>query len=114
VSGDKIYNQASLELEGFYRPFNITEKTATESWHGEGTSNSRPLLSWNDATNNTQASTRFLENGDYLKLKNLQLGYNFSSALLSRLKISSTRFYVSVQNVFTITKYTGLDPEMTT
>jgi TonB-linked SusC/RagA family outer membrane protein len=114
VSGDKIYNQVAMDIEGFYRPFNITEKTATQSWHGAGTSNTLPLLSWNDATNNTQTSTRFLESGDYLKLKNLQVGYELTSAMLSRLKISSTRFYVSIQNVFTITKYSGLDPEMTT
>ena len=114
VSGDKIYNQVAMDIEGFYRPFNITEKTATQSWHGQGTSNTLPLLSWNDATNNTQTSTRFLESGDYLKLKNLQVGYELTSAMLSRLKITSTRFYVSIQNVFTITKYSGLDPEMTT
>jgi TonB-dependent starch-binding outer membrane protein SusC len=114
VTGDKIYNQVAMDIEGFYRPFNVTEKTALDSWHGEGTSNTRPLLSWNDATNNTQTSTRFLETGDYLKLKNLQVGYNFSNAVLSRLKMHSIRFYVSVQNVFTITKYSGLDPEMTT
>jgi TonB-dependent starch-binding outer membrane protein SusC len=114
VSGDKIYNQVAMDIVGFYRPFNITEKTATESWHGTGTSNTRPLLSWTDATNNTETSTRFLESGNYLKLKNLQLGYNFSSALLSKLKMHSIRFYISVQNVFTITKYTGQDPEMTT
>lgn len=114
VNGDKIYNQVAMDIDGFYRPFNITEATATQSWHGEGTSNTRPLLSWNDATNNTQMSTRFLENGAYLKLKNLQVGYNLSNNALSRLKIESMRFYVSVQNVFVITKYTGQDPEMTT
>ena len=114
VRGDKIYNQVAMDIDGFYRPFNITEKTATESWHGAGTSNTRPLLSWTDATNNTETSTRFLESGDYLKLKNIQLGYDFSSALLSKLKMRSIRFYISVQNVFTITKYTGQDPEMTT
>ena len=114
VSGDKIYNQVGMDIEGFYRPFNVTQKTATESWHGEGTSNTLPLLSWNDATNNTQMSTRFLESGSYLKLKNIQVGYDLTSAALARLKISSMRFYASVQNVFTITKYSGLDPEMTT
>jgi len=114
VRGDKIYNQVAMDIVGFYRPFNITEKTANDSWHGAGTSNTRPLLSWTDATNNTQTSTRFLESGDYLKLKNIQLGYNFSSAMLSKLKMRSVRFYISVQNVFTITKYTGQDPEMTT
>ena len=114
VSGDKIYNQIGMDIEGFYRPFNITEKTATQSWHGEGTSNTLPLLSWTDAQNNTQMSTRFLESGSYLKLKNIQLGYNLTSAALARLKIASMRLYVSVQNVFTITKYSGSDPEMTT
>jgi hypothetical protein len=114
VQGDKIYNQIGTDIEGFYRPFNVTEKTAAQSWHGEGTSNTLPLLSWTDAVNNTQMSTRFLESGSYLKLKNIQFGYDLSTAALSRLKIASMRFYVSVQNVFTITKYTGLDPEMTT
>jgi len=113
VKGDKIYNQVGMDIEGFYRPFNVTEKTATQSWHGEGTSNTLPLLSWNDATNNTQMSTRFLESGSYLKLKNIQLGYNLTSAALARLRISSMHFFASVQNVFTITKYSGMDPEMT-
>jgi len=114
VYGDKIYNQVAMDIDGFYRPFDITQKTANDSWHGPGTSNTRPLLSWNDATNNTETSTRFLETGSYLKLKNLQVGYNVSNSLLTHLKISSARFFVSVQNVFTITKYSGQDPEMTT
>jgi len=114
VSGDKIYNQIGMDIEGFYRPFNMTEKVATKSWHGAGTSNSIPLLSWTDAQNNKQMSTRFLESGDYLKLKNIQLGYNLSPTALNRLNIKSMRIYASVQNAFTITKYSGLDPEMTT
>jgi TonB-dependent starch-binding outer membrane protein SusC len=112
VSGNKIYNQVNTELEGFYRPFNITEKAATESWTGEGTSNTRPRLSWTGAQNNKLTSTRFLESGSYLRLKNVQLGYTFSKAAISRLKVSSVRVYISAQNLFTITKYTGLDPEM--
>jgi len=114
VRGDKIYNQIGMDIQGFYRPFNMTEKVATQSWHGQGTSNSVPLLSWTDATNNKQMSTRFLESGDYMKLKNIQLGYNLGSKSLSRLMIKSMRIYASVQNVFTITKYSGVDPEMTT
>ena len=114
VEGNKIYNQINTELEGFYRPFNITEATATESWHGEGTSNTRPRLSWNGAQNNKQTSTRFLEDGSYLRLKNVQLGYRLNANALSHLKISSMRFFVSAQNLLTFTKYTGLDPEMAT
>jgi len=112
VYGNKIYNQINTDIEGFYRSFNVTERIANESWHGEGTSNKFPILSWSDATNNKQPSTRFLEDGSYLRLKNAQIGYSFGNQLLSSLKISSARIFVSVQNVFTITHYTGLDPEM--
>jgi TonB-linked SusC/RagA family outer membrane protein len=114
VNGNKIYNQVNTELEGFYRAFNITERAATQSWSGPGTSNSLPRLSWTGAQNNKQPSTRFLEDGSYLRLKNVQLGYKLSSETLNRLRISSMRFFISAQNVFTITKYTGQDPEMAT
>jgi TonB-linked SusC/RagA family outer membrane protein len=114
VNGNKIYNQVLTDIEGFYRSFNITERIATKSWNGEGSTNEFPRLSWTGAQNNKQASTRFLESGSYLRLKNLQLGYHLGSQTLSRWKISSVRFFASVQNVFTITKYTGLDPEMAT
>ena len=70
-----------------------------------------PRLSWNGATNNKQPSTRFLENGSYVRLKNVQLGYTLSKDMLKRLNISGVRFYISAQNLFTITKYKGLDPE---
>ena len=112
VYGNKLYNQVLTDIEGFYRPFNITERIATKSWDGPGTSNKFPRLSWQGATNNKQPSTRFLESGSYLRLKNIQIGYSFGNALLSRLKVTSVRFFVSAQNVFTVTKYTGLDPEM--
>lgn len=114
VSGNKIYNQINTDIEGFYRQFNITERVATESWHGEGTSNSIPRLSWTGAQNNKLTSTRFLEDGSYLRLKNLQVGYNLPAAFTSKMKISSLRLYVSAQNLLTFTDYTGLDPEMAT
>jgi TonB-linked SusC/RagA family outer membrane protein len=114
VQGNKIYNQLNTDIEGFYRSFNITERTATESWHGEGTSNTLPRLSWTGAQNNKVTSTRFLEDGSYLRLKNVQLGYNLSKSLTSRMKIGSARLYVSAQNLLTFTKYTGLDPEIAT
>lgn len=114
ASGNKIYNQVRTDIEGFYRAFNITERVATESWNGEGSSNEFPRLSWNAATNNKRPSTRFLEDGSYLRLKNVQIGYTLNSKMLERLKISSLRLYASGQNLLTFTKYTGLDPEMYT
>ncbi len=114
VNGNKIYDQVLTDIEGFYRAFNITQRIALDSWNGPGTSNSFPRLSWTGATNNKMPSTRFLEDGSYVRLKNVQLGYTLNKNLLSRLNISNIRVYVSAQNLFTITKYTGLDPEMYT
>jgi TonB-linked SusC/RagA family outer membrane protein len=112
VYGNKIYNQVATDIDGFYRPFNITEATATKSWTGPGSTNTYPLLSWTDAPNNTQFSTRFLESGAYLRLKNVQLGYKLSPDALKFLGVTSARLYVAATNLLTITKYTGLDPEI--
>ena len=114
IHGNKIYNQVNTDIEGFYRAFNLTERAATNYWTGPGSTNEFPRLSWTGATNNKQPSTRFLEDGSYLRLKNVQLGYTFGDKLLSPLRISSVRLYASVQNVLTFTKYTGLDPEQGT
>ncbi len=57
-------------------------------------------------------STRVIEDGSYLKLKTVQLGYNFSSAIIKRIKLSNLRIYVSAQNLYTWTKYQGFDPEV--
>jgi hypothetical protein len=114
VYGNSIYNQILTDIEGFYRSFNITERVAENSWHGQGTSDQFPRLSWNGATNNKRPSTRFLESGSYMRVKNIQLGYNIPSAWLSRLTIAQTRVFASVQNLLTFTNYTGLDPEQYT
>lgn len=62
--------------------------------------------------NYSTPSSYFVENGSYLKLKNLQIGYSISNKLLQRVKIKSLRIYIMANNVFTITKYTGVDPEL--
>jgi len=114
VQGNKLYNQINTDIEGFYRAFNVTERVATQSWAGEGSTNEFPRLSWTGANNNKQPSTRFLEDGSYLRLKNIQLGYTIGNNALKALKLSSVRFFASAQNVFTVTKYTGIDPEIYT
>lgn len=108
--GYKIYNQIATESEGFYRGFNVTEDLYENYWRGEGTSNTHPRPSWSAKSNNVLPSTRFLESGSYLRLKNIQLGYSIPlrSKFISRLRV-----YGSATNLFTITPYKGLDPEMT-
>lgn len=108
--GHKIYNQILTDSEGFYRGFNVTKRYYDNHWTGEGSTNEYPRASWKAKANNTRVSTRFLEDGSYMRLKNVQLGYTFNTTTWG---IDKFRIYASVTNPFTITKYSGFDPEMT-
>jgi TonB-linked SusC/RagA family outer membrane protein len=113
--GNKIYMQVNQDIEGFYRPFNITQRVFDTRWHGEGTSNTTPLMSWADAGNNIkEASSRFLFDASYVRLKDVQLAYNIPKTVVNRLHVKGVRLYLSANNLVTITKYPGLDPEMHT
>ena len=111
-TGNKIYSQVNMDIEGFYRAFNVTERVYDQRWRGEGTSNSMPRVSFKGASNNKYPSSRFLEDGSYVRLKNLQLGYTIPVKVVSKLHIKSLRLYLTGQNLLTWTNYTGLDPEM--
>lgn len=112
--GQELYYQIATDIEGFYRPFNLTKRYYDERWTGEGTSNTQPRASWSAKGNNTKPSTRFLEDGSFIRVKNIQLGYNFPEKLTSKFKMDKLRIYISASNVFTFTKYPGLDPEFST
>ncbi|HTJ50618.1 MAG TPA: TonB-dependent receptor [Cyclobacteriaceae bacterium] len=110
--GQKILSVLNRDIEGFYRPFNVTERYFTNHWTGEGSTNQYPRASWNATGNNTQISTRFLEDGSYTRLKNLQLGYTVPTVITEKYKLSAVRIYFSATNLFTWSKYSGMDPEM--
>ncbi len=110
VYGNKIYMQVNQDIEGFYRGFDVTKRFYDHHWTGEGSTNKYPRASWIGATNNKIVSTRFLESGSYLRVKNLTLGYKVPFGKSSWVKL--LRVYFSVQNALTFTKYPGLDPEM--
>ncbi len=112
--GHQIYYQVATDIEGFYRPFNVTMRYYDERWTGEGTSDTQPRASWSAKANNTKPSTRFLEDGSFLRLKNIQLGYTLPDQLVQRLRMESARIYFIAHNLITFTHYPGLDPEMTT
>ena len=78
-------------------------------WHGEGTSNSVPRLVVG-SENNQWVSTYYMQNADYFKLQNITIGYDFASQF--KTPFSQLRLYVQAQNLCTITKYTGVDPEI--
>lgn len=85
------------------------DKDMFRAWDGPGTSNSIPRLNVNDPNNNMRASSYFVEDGSYLRVKNIQVGYTFP---VDRLRINRLRVYLSAQNLLTFTKYKGYDPEI--
>jgi TonB-linked SusC/RagA family outer membrane protein len=86
---------------------------ALSRWTGEGTSTTYPRLVLNDPNGNFgNMSDFYLEDGDYLRLKIFQVGYSLPSNLFNRIGISRVRVYVTAENLFTLTNYTGYDPEV--
>lgn len=71
-----------------------------------------PHTSIQDPNDNDRISDRYVEDGSYLRIKNITLGYTFPKALLSKAKIENLRVYVNIQNLYTFTKYSGYDPEV--
>jgi TonB-linked SusC/RagA family outer membrane protein len=114
VYGNKLYLQVNQDIEGFYRAFNLTQRVYDERWRGEGTSNIMPRVSWLGSTNNKTPSSRFLEDGSYVRLKNLQIGYTIPHKIVDKWHMKGLRIYATGQNLLTFTKYTGLDPEQHT
>ena len=110
VEGVDKYNDSKQITDYDSRPFNHSTRVLS-SWHGEGTSNTIPRTTFND-NGSSKKSSIFVEDASYMRLKNVEIGYNLRS-VLAGLGIQDVRLYISGQNLFTITKYTGLDPEST-
>ncbi len=108
VSGNDVYNTNIYDLEGMPRLFN-SGTAVLNRWTGEGTSNSVPRAG--GAATNLQASTRYIEDGSFTRLRNLTLGYDLASSVLNG-KVQKFRVYITAQNLVTISSYSGLDPEI--
>ncbi|WP_430814819.1 SusC/RagA family TonB-linked outer membrane protein [Carboxylicivirga sp. RSCT41] len=111
VVGNDIYNFMIFET---MNPGKTTNKyrDILGSWSGEGTSNDIPILNGADANDNFRVSDRYLEDGSYLRLRNIQLGYTLPQTFTEKAGIERCRVYVSGQNLLTFTKYSGLEPEI--
>jgi TonB-dependent starch-binding outer membrane protein SusC len=89
------------------------QTVALSRWTGEGTSNTYPRLTSNDTNENFgKMSDFYLEKGDYVRLKVVQFGYSLPNSLVSKIGANKLRFYLSAENLLTLTKYTGYDPEI--
>lgn len=113
VQGNKIYNNTRVITEGMIRFFNAGTQVL-RAWTPTNTNTDIPRAIANDPNQNARTSTRFLENGSYLRLKNIMLGFNVPASTLTSLGgvVSSFRLYVSAQNILTFTDYSGIDPEV--
>ena len=109
--GNDIYNATKFWLTN--SGFNYNKGTQIlNRWTGTGSSNSEPRVTTIDANQNSRASDRYIEDGSYLRLKNVQLGYTFPNELLKKAGITNVRIYFSGLNLLTFTKYSGYDPEV--
>lgn len=111
VFGNDVYFlYGNFAYETQLRGFNSYAKIL-DRWTPTNTNTDIPKVSVDDRNNNRRISTRFLEDGSYVRVRNVTLGYTFNN-LLKTDKIKDLRLYVSAQNLFTFTKYSGLDPEI--
>ena len=109
AGGNKIF-QGLRRLE---IPTANFQTKALSRWTGPGTSDTYPRLTSTDVNKNfTQMSDFYLENGDYMRIKLLQFGYTIKNRMLEKIGATRLRIYVTAENLLTLTKYTGFDPEV--
>ncbi len=87
-------------------------KSSLDRWTGEGTSNTLPRFTWADNNNNNRVSDLYIENGGFLRIRNIQFGYSLPNSILDKIGASFWKFYISAENLVTFTNYTGTDPEI--
>ncbi|MEZ4902433.1 MAG: TonB-dependent receptor [Spirosomataceae bacterium] len=112
--GNKIFN-ISKRFTDFYPLFagSAISERVKDSWTPQNTGATIPIFEANDGfSTGSQSSSFYVEDGSYLRFQNLSLAYNFSGKLLEKLKLNRLRVHGSVNNLFTVTKYGGLDPQV--
>ena len=112
-----IFTYASVGNDiyrAYERNLNYTNRFSSTlaRWTGAGTSFDEPRVTFVDSNNNTRASNRYIEDGSYLRIKNIQLGYKFPNSLIDELGFDEVRAYFQVKNALTLTEYSGYDPEI--
>jgi hypothetical protein len=113
--GNKLVNYVKRWID--YGMFNggLSKRALYETWGSPYIAKENAMLPMLDQSDvSQQPSEAFIEDASFLRLKSLRLGYTFPTSLLSKAQIKSVKFYAQVTNVFTLTKYSGLDPEYNT
>lgn len=108
--GNKLFNGNRYYYESMKTPTNMFASTL-KAWTTTNTNTDMPRAVYNDPNQNSRESTRFLEKGNFVRMRQAQIGYSLPTELLKKIFIEKLRFYVSGDNLFTLTKYKGEDPE---
>ncbi|EZH75048.1 hypothetical protein ATO12_09995 [Aquimarina atlantica] len=108
TQGNKIYNGVKMWLYRTDR--NNVSSDLVNAWTPQNTNTNIPRNAFGDPNNNIRPSSYFLEDGSYLRLKNLQIGYSIPESAISKIPVSRIRVYATANNLFTITDYSGFDP----
>jgi len=111
TQGNEIANIRSYWLQNSNPLESNLASNRINRWNGEGSSNTEPRIT-TELNDNTLYSDRFIEDGSFFRIRNVQLGYTLPEALLSSFQISRVRVYISADNLLTVTNYSGLDPEI--
>ncbi|HBO26581.1 TonB-dependent receptor [Culturomica sp.] len=108
--GHKIYNYNRVRSESMDEIYNMFSSTLN-AWTPENRNTNMPRAVLGDPNQNKRESDRFLEDGDFIRLRQIQLGYTLPKAWLNKINMEKIRVYVSADNLWTWTKYSGVDPE---
>ena len=114
VHGNKVYNGTKVIGQGMLRLFNATTDVL-DAWTPSNTETDVPRAVSGDPNQNSRTSDRFLEDGTYMRVKNLSIGYTIPGEKIGAVTnsvVNKLRVYVSAQNLLTLTQYTGYDPEV--
>jgi TonB-linked SusC/RagA family outer membrane protein len=111
VQGNQLFNASRIVTEGMYYPVNQLS-TVMSRWEKPGDITDMPKSDPGNLLHNSDVSSRYVENGSYLRLKSMTLGYDLPKTLCDRLKMQKFYLYVTAENLLTFTKYTGFDPEV--
>ncbi|WP_165585806.1 SusC/RagA family TonB-linked outer membrane protein [Pedobacter nototheniae] len=115
VYGNKVYNSSRelFDADGAYPQYNsMVLRDDWNRWQNPGDVATHPKAVVNGNKNSYKPSSRFLEDGSYIRLRNVTLGYNLPESVIKKLNVSNIRVFVSGDNLVTLTKFSGMDPEV--
>ena len=111
VNGNSVFNATKLETTGMY-DYSNQSTDVLKRWEKPGDITSVPKAIYGDPANNSRISSRYIENGSFLRFRTLSFGYNFPNELCNKIKIKGLRIYGTLQNILLITKYSGYSPDL--